>query len=512
MHLDVIVKQVEYDYITQNIEKIAALTNEAFIGNHKITREAYNRTEEKYRKQFQDLLWSYTIDSIEQIHKHQGMFFVAEDNQKIIGISIGCPYGKSALSEQFIQNVFKSECCFKEVMAGWWNLMAKYEGTPPGEIYHQATMAIDPTYAGKGIGAKICALTAKTIIERGYDGYAVETSSESADQLAEKMKKAFQVFDLDSNGKGLTFRLHLQPNENSEKIHQWFLNKKQIAFQSVAKEIDVQEISLCGVHYHVGDIAIWDSNRESQLPVLIMLHPNSASRLFFKMQMEDKILTENFRLIAMDLPGHGDSKPAENPKETYTLSGYASIVAQTIREMGISKCALFGWSLGGHVAIEALDKIDGLCGVALTGTPPVELSTQGFMEACKDFPIEMSKLMGKLHFTHEEAETFAHVIGKEDWMIEYVFKTDGYARQRLLEWFDEGVGRDQRKLVAETKLPIAIIAGDQDPASPKDYLQTVKFGNLWGLHFIENGSHGVVYERPDIYNPILLSFLKDIFG
>src|SRR5205814_9395550 len=109
---------------------------------------AYNRTGQEHRGAFIDLLNDYTPDSMAQIQKHQGIFIVAEMSGKVVGISVGCPYGKSALSEKYIQRVYESKSQFKEVMANWWNVMAKFEGTPPGKVYHQATMAIDPEFAG----------------------------------------------------------------------------------------------------------------------------------------------------------------------------------------------------------------------------------------------------------------------------------------------------------------------------------------------------------------------------
>jgi len=504
-----IIKEVNYVFVQQYIHSITELTAKAFLNNHKITREAFQRTKEAHREKFIAVLDAYTSDSMAQVNRHGGAYFVAEADDKIVGISIGCPYGKSVLSDAFIQMVFQSDCCFKEVMAGWWSLMEKYEGTPPGKVYHQATMAIDPEYAGKGIGEKICALTAQHLIEKGYDGYAVETSSESADLLALKMKKGFTVIDLDSNGAGLTFRLHLRPNAASETIHQWFLEKREA--KGIAQEIDVRQISSVGVHYQVGGLAIWDSNPKSKQPVIVMLHPNSCSRLFFKRQMEDRRLTEGFRLIAIDLPGHGDSEKAENPTATYTFKGYAGEVVQALRTLDVQECVLLGVSLGGHVVLEAMNQIPGLQGIVLSGTPPVAISPEGFRQGFKAIPLEKAKLMGKRHFTRKDAEEFASVIAKEPWMVEYTLKADGRARQRLFEWIQEGTGGDQRQLIAETKLPTALIFGENDPASPLDYLQSLKYGNLWGMHSIKGSDHGVFYKEAEVYNGILLNFLRTIF-
>lgn len=505
--MNITIKEVEYPYVMQNIERILEFSTDAFLKNHKITQEAYLKTEERFRHTFKFLLQESTADMIDQIHKHKGLFFVAEMDNKIVAISLGYPYGKRGLSEEFMQTVFKSRCHFKDVMGGWWNLMEKYAGTPPGKVFHQAMMAIDPELAGQGIGAKICALTAQKINEKGYDGYAVETSSESTDMLAEKLSRQFKVHDIETSEAGLTFRLHLRPTGQSDAIHQWYLDKKRV--QASNKEINVAEISTSGVHYHVGDIAVWDSNRESELPVVVMLHPNSACRLYFKNQMEDQNLTSSFRLIAIDLPGHGDSKWAEETKATYTFPGYAKAVAKVIKELGIKRCVLLGWSLGGHVALEAMRQIDGVAGVVISGTPPVELSMNGFSQVFKKIPTEMVKLMGKTNLTREEMTAFIMNVGNEKWMIEYGLKSDGRARKRLTQSINDGVGQDQRTLVAESKIPLAIIAGEQDSASPKDYLESLKFGNLWGMHFIDGIGHSLVYEKSERFNPILLTFLKE---
>lgn len=134
------VKQVDYHYIVQNLDTITKLKTDAFMRHHKITRDAYEKTDKQHQLKFIERLNMSTRDTIEQIHHHDGLFFVAEDDGKVVGISIGRPYGQSALSKAFMESVYKSECCFKDVMTGWWNLMAKYQGNPPGKIFHQAVI------------------------------------------------------------------------------------------------------------------------------------------------------------------------------------------------------------------------------------------------------------------------------------------------------------------------------------------------------------------------------------
>lgn len=59
-------------------------------------------------------------------------------------------------------------------------------------------------------------------------------------------------------------------------------------------------------------------------------------------------LGERWRVIGMDLPGHGRSVGL--PDACYTLSGAVEAVAATLDALGVSRTALVGYSMGGRVA------------------------------------------------------------------------------------------------------------------------------------------------------------------
>lgn len=274
----------------------------------------------------------------------------------------------------------------------------------------------------------------------------------------------------------------------------------------------VNQVSEVGTHYRVGDIQVWDSDPQSPLPQVVMLHPNSTCRHFFKKQMEDKSLTRLYRLLAFDLPGHGDSLKADDPMSAYNFPGYAKACAKTIATLGLKKFVLLGWSLGGCVAMELLDQLPGLRGVVLTGAPPVAARMDVMMRTFEKIPANILKIFAKPDFTPEEAALFASPIGTEKWMIEATLKTDGLARSCLAASLQAGVGRDQRELVANSKVPTALICGKLDPIIDEAYLQSLRFGNLWDMHLIEGADHGVVYKNPAAFNPLLSAFLEKAFS
>ena len=79
---------------------------------------------------------------------------------------------------------------------------------------------------------------------------------------------------------------------------------------------------------------------------------------------------KRFRLIAVDLPGHGVSDDAKDPS-AYSLPGHARAVRAVLDAIGIDEAHFVGWSLGGHVALEMAPDLRAPRGFVIFGTPPL---------------------------------------------------------------------------------------------------------------------------------------------
>jgi pimeloyl-ACP methyl ester carboxylesterase len=76
---------------------------------------------------------------------------------------------------------------------------------------------------------------------------------------------------------------------------------------------------------------------------------------------------DDFRLTALDLPGHGDSHP--QALDEWSINGLAEVVAEAVEALNEPEVALVGHSMGGAVALEAARKLkDRVCGVILVDT------------------------------------------------------------------------------------------------------------------------------------------------
>ena len=73
---------------------------------------------------------------------------------------------------------------------------------------------------------------------------------------------------------------------------------------------------------------------------------------------------------------------------------------------------------------------------------------------------------------------------------------------------------DQQKLVAETKVPTAVVIGTAEPHLDNGAMKSLKYGWLWGgkVIEIEVGEHCPLWEKPAEFIPVLEKFQGDVAG
>lgn len=266
-----------------------------------------------------------------------------------------------------------------------------------------------------------------------------------------------------------------------------------------------------------GKIAVWDSNPSRNGPTIIFIHGHGANKEFFEKQLKSPLF-KKYRLIALDLPGYGESQPPKDPEKMYNFPGFAHVVAEVVEAMQLNHLVIVGWSLGGHVALELTSFLD-LEGLLLTGTPPIEISSLGMSQGFKVLDSKTFACFGKGHLSYEEAQLFATISGydfseEKEFIVDAILETDEGAKTIYPRSIALGMGQNEVEIVKKWPKPIAIIAGAQETAINNDYIiHDVEYRNLWEdrVHMISEGGHGVFMECPEEFNLIMLRFLHDVF-
>lgn len=109
--------------------------------------------------------------------------------------------------------------------------------------------------------------------------------------------------------------------------------ERQVAHLS-SEQITVGDLS---IHYYEGGPA----NAET----IVMIHGFGANK--DNWVRFGKFFTERYHVIALDLPGFGDSS---KPDASYDVGTQTERVAAFVKALGLSKVHLIGNSMGGHIA------------------------------------------------------------------------------------------------------------------------------------------------------------------
>ncbi len=256
-----------------------------------------------------------------------------------------------------------------------------------------------------------------------------------------------------------------------------------------------------------GDIAIRESSGTG-LPILL-LHGNSASKEVFGAQMQG-FLGSAYRMIAIDLPGHGESSDAADPARSYSIPAYADMAAEVLAALGVRRFVAVGWSLGGHVAMEMMPRMPGMVGAMAMAAPPVGQTPEAIAGGFANNPLVL--LAGKQDLTTDEVEAYGQLISDGRLTASLrnaIRRTDGRARAMMFANLFSGGTDDQRKIAETSPIPLAIVNGTNDGLVNVDYIDTVGYRNLWERHChrLAGLGHAAFMNAPEMFNPLLARFL-----
>ncbi|WP_237479700.1 alpha/beta fold hydrolase [Lichenibacterium dinghuense] len=258
-----------------------------------------------------------------------------------------------------------------------------------------------------------------------------------------------------------------------------------------------------------GRVSIRETSGDG-LPVLL-LHGNSSCKEAFRAQMGGA-LGARHRMVAIDFLGHGASEDAAEPDHSYTLLGYADLVVEVAETLGLDRYALLGWSLGGHVALEACASAPGIVGVLTVGAPPIGSDPSTMADAFRRGPF--LQLGAQAELSEAEVAALVAVMGVDGHgdLVDAIRRADGRARSRVMADALAGGASDERAVVEAMRVPLAVIDGADDAIVDGHYVDALSYGSLWEgrRHVIPRAGHAPFLTAPDLFNALLGRFLHDL--
>ena len=238
---------------------------------------------------------------------------------------------------------------------------------------------------------------------------------------------------------------------------------------------------------------------------LLFIHGLGSSTRDWERQVEH--FSSTYRVITVDLRGHGQSDKPEGP---YSIRQFSEDVAGLIREIDLAPVSVVGISLGGMVAFQlAADQpelIDRL--VIVNALPDNELLQEARGQILLRKLIvrflgleRMGKILGARLFPDEQMEE------ERAMMAERWAENDKRAYQHAFQAIVDWPGVTDR--FSDFDRPTLIISSDQDYVAvdkKRPYLDAMP-----GVEHvvIEDARHAVPMERAGRFNQVLADFLAD---
>ena len=256
-------------------------------------------------------------------------------------------------------------------------------------------------------------------------------------------------------------------------------------------------------------IAYLESTADRDLPAVIFVHGNSSSARTW-LPVLDGGFGGRFRCLALDLPGHGHSARARD-QASYSLPGYAAVLAGFAKALGAADAVVVGWSLGGHIALEAAPSMPEAAGFVIFGTPPVGSAAQ-LAEAFLPNPAMNVGFTASV--TEAEAAAYAASFTAPgsarpaSTFVPDIRATAGAARAGLLASIGEGRFADEVAIAARLPQPLAILHGEREQLVSLDYLRTLTIPALWRgeVQLVPGAGHAPHQEVPRQFAELLTDF------
>jgi pimeloyl-ACP methyl ester carboxylesterase len=258
-----------------------------------------------------------------------------------------------------------------------------------------------------------------------------------------------------------------------------------------------------------GAIAVHES--EGQGPAAVLIHGNSSSSRAFSKQL-DGPLGERFRLVAIDLPGHGASDDAKDG--AYSLRGHAGAVRSAVEALGLAGARFVGWSLGGHIAVELAPDLPRARGFVIFGAPPL-----GFPPAMETafLPNTAMGFAFSEHVDRDQAEAFVAALFRPGFaevpafFLEDALRTDGRARSGVGASIAPGGLHDEVVVVRELKAPLAVLHGAEEQLVNGAYFASLVMPTLWrgAVQIIPSAGHAPQWETPQAFDALVAAFIEE---
>lgn len=261
------------------------------------------------------------------------------------------------------------------------------------------------------------------------------------------------------------------------------------------------------------EISYYES-RDNGQPV-VMVHGISSSSAIFIRQLIDSVLSYQFRFIAVDLIGHGNSDYSDKPEKEYTLKGLSKFLVDFTNELKLENAVYVGHNIGANIILESFKELNKPKGLVMLGSAPFSnpMDEQSFQST------SLVKLFSKAGIDSSEVHQLASYFVEEntkypDFIPEVIRKADLKTREYFFKSIRNGDYDDQHSIIKSVKIPVAVYYGENDQIINFDYVNAIDIPTIWRsiIQVIREAGHIFFYENPADFNVSFEAYLITAFN
>ncbi|WP_166242368.1 alpha/beta fold hydrolase [Paenibacillus turpanensis] len=239
---------------------------------------------------------------------------------------------------------------------------------------------------------------------------------------------------------------------------------------------------------------------------VVLIHGFPFSHTMWEPQIE--MLSKDYDVIAPDLPGFGGS-PVVNP---ITIAEMADQVAELLSSLEIRKCIIVGFSMGGYVSFELLQRHSELAGgLVLADTKAGNDTEEGkagrrkLAEAviANGSGAASEAMLGKL-LAPNASTVKPELVQQVDRMIREA-SPEAIAAASLAM----AERADMTSSLGDIRIPVLVLVGSEDGITPPDGAKQMASAiSEASVKVIDQAGHLANLEQPQAFTEALLEWLK----
>jgi 3-oxoadipate enol-lactonase len=248
-----------------------------------------------------------------------------------------------------------------------------------------------------------------------------------------------------------------------------------------------------------------DQGNKNGLPI-IFVHGFPLDHTMWDQQVAG--LPAEYRYIAYDVRGHGQSAPGKN--SDFTVKGFGHDLTALIDHLKIDKCILCGLSMGGYIVMNALPDVkEKVAGLILCDTKAEGDTKEG--KEKRMATIRKIKIEGLEKFSEAFVDGLLSPSNKDNQVLrnQLLKMIQGNYSDNICKTLQALADRDDASSVLKKMdIPALIIVGEHDTITPLPFAENLKKllkGSV--LKVIPNAGHMSNLENTEEFNRVVSEFV-----